>query len=271
MTDLVKSVSIDDLLNKRAAIVERMQQMVKLYQEIDELSAAYFSDNGNGNAEYLMYGYSRHHANRPLFYIHDGKLLGLEQSVQRVDKQGWRYLLVESGMRTFMNAEMRGKWDKLIREDSEKVPELSRGTINATFTQLHNDKQAIFEEGVISVFKNLSWQYKTNLPQKFGKRIILGYVRSYSYSGAGDKLDDLCRVFSILDKQIVKDHRRSDGSELVSMARNKLSGEHEFQYFSARWFKNGNAHITFTRMDLVDQLNRIIAKHFPDALPEPKL
>ena len=34
--------------------------------------------------------------------------------------------------------------------------------------------------------------------------------------------------------------------------------------------KNGNAHVTFKRMDLVDTMNRIIAKHYPGALAAPK-
>jgi len=273
MTDLVKSVSIDDLLNKRAAIVERFEQLIKIYKEIDELSHQYFADSphSQGSAEYLINGYSHHHQSRPLFYEHQGNRIGFESAKQRLDKAGWKYLLNESGMRTFMNAEMREKWQQLTHESGEKVPELKRGTIAATFGQLHADKQSIFEEGVISVFKNLSWHYKTNLPQKFGKRIIIGYVKSYYAGGCADKLDDLCRVFSLLDGVTVKDHRNSDGSELVRMARATSRGEHTFVYFSAKWFKNNNAHITFTRPDLVDQCNRIIAKHYPDALPEPKL
>ena len=39
---------------------------------------------------------------------------------------------------------------------------------------------------------------------------------------------------------------------------------------SFRVFKNGNAAITFTRLDLVEKLNKIIAKHYPNALPAPK-
>ena len=41
----------------------------------------------------------------------------------------------------------------------------------------------------------------------------------------------------------------------------------ENDYIHLTWFKNGNGHITFKRVDLVDHLNRIIAKHFPGALP----
>lgn len=38
-------------------------------------------------------------------------------------------------------------------------------------------------------------------------------------------------------------------------------------YLHLRWFKNGNGHITFKRPDLVEQMNLILAKHYPHALP----
>lgn len=272
MSQLVKSVSVDDLLNKREAIIERLASMQNLWDEINELSQQYFNDNKvYGCADYFVNGLNGRHGSHKLFDKHNGKNIGLESATQRVDKAGWKHLLHESGMRTLMNNAMRNQWDGLLYNDNEKVPVLSRGTIEATFGQLHADSQNIFEQGVIDVFKGLSWEYKTNMPQKFGKRIVLGWVRSYSGNhSACDKIDDLCRVFSILDGGTVADHRNADGGELARMARDKFSGEHEFIYFKARWFKNNNAHITFSRLDLVEQLNRIIAKHYPGALPAPK-
>ena len=272
MSQLVKSVSVDDLLNKREAIIARLVQMQSLWDEVTQLSQQYFNDNKvYGCAEYFINGLNGRNGSFKLWDRKGDINIGLDSATQRVDKAGWKHLLHESGMRTLMNNAMRNQWDGLLYNDNEKVPVLSRGTIEATFGQLHADSQNIFEQGVIDVFKGLSWEYKTNMPQKFGKRIVLGWVRSYSGNhSACDKIDDLCRVFSILDDGTVADHRNADGGELARMARAKFSGEHEFTYFKARWFKNNNAHITFSRLDLVEQLNRIIAKHYPGALPAPK-
>lgn len=44
----------------------------------------------------------------------------------------------------------------------------------------------------------------------------------------------------------------------------------ETAYLSIRTFKNGNGHVTFKRPDLVEKMNKIIAKHYPGALPAPK-
>src|ERR1700726_622839 len=68
----------------------------------------------------------------------------------------------------------------------------------------------MFDQGVIECFKKLSWEYKTNLPQKFGKRIIVSYL-TYPYginSSAVDRLDDLMRVFHVLDGKPEADYRQ---------------------------------------------------------------
>lgn len=271
MNALVKSVSISDMLNKRQGIVERLEKIRAMYDEINALGREYFSQGGLlGCADYFINGLNKGR----VYSLYENKnevKIGLEHAIQRVDKAGWKHLLIESGMRTLMNHNMRNEWDNLLYSDEKNVPALDNGTIEATFSKLHADSESIFEQGVIDVFKELSWCYKTNLPQKFGKRIILGWVRSYSGRGSAcDKIDDLCRVFCIMDGSTVKDHRMTDGGELARMARAKFSGEHEFSYFKARWFKNGNAHITFTRDDLMIRMNKIIAKHYPNALPAPK-
>ncbi|ANK04806.1 Transposase [Escherichia coli O25b:H4] len=36
--------------------------------------------------------------------------------------------------------------------------------------------------------------------------------------------------------------------------------------FSIRYFKKGSAHITFRKPELVDRLNDIIAKYYPETL-----
>ena len=63
----------------------------------------------------------------------------------------------------------------------------------------------IFERGVIACFKGLAWDYKTNLPQKFGKRIVMTYLTGWHSYERANQLDDLMRVLSILDGKIDSD------------------------------------------------------------------
>ncbi|MCS6515129.1 DUF4942 domain-containing protein, partial [Burkholderia thailandensis] len=79
------------------------------------------------------------------------------------------------------------------------------------------------------------------------------------------ELDDLTRVCCILDGKPEPDHRHgADG--LFSEAPQARRTEAENAYFHLRFFKNGNGHLTCKRLDLVEKMNQILAKHYPNAL-----
>lgn len=42
--------------------------------------------------------------------------------------------------------------------------------------------------------------------------------------------------------------------------------EADTEYFLVRWYKKGTGNLTFKRPDLVEQCNRILAKHYLKAL-----
>lgn len=74
-----------------------------------------------------------------------------------------------------------------------------------------------------------------------------------------DELDDLTRVVCVLDGRPEPNHRQGTYAVVteVQMAR---SAEATTTYFLMRWFKYGNAHVTFTRPDLVEKMDAILAK-----------
>ena len=125
----------------------------------------------------------------------------------------------------------------------------------------------MFERGVLQCFQRLSWDYKSNQPFRFGKRIIVKYLLSSGSTNfrVTNELDDLIRVFCILDGKPEPDHRNGAYS-FISDAQRMRHTEAENDYFHLRWFKNGNGHLTFKRPDLVEKMNQIFAKHYPNAL-----
>lgn len=186
--------------------------------------------------------------------------------MRTVDAHAWQYLLKESGLRTFMDAKAREKWDAQIHDGD--IPELTASNIEATFDMLYGSRGDMFERGVLECFKRLSWNYKTNQPFKFGKRIIIGNLfSSYGYQNHGrtNELDDLMRVFHVIEGKPEMDHRYAMYHQFsVALAAGKTSMEND--YIQVKWFKKGTGHITFKRPDLVEKLNLIIAKHYPNAL-----
>lgn len=265
--DIVKSVSITNLLQQRDRAIALFGEALTLLQECYTLAHAAhlgfpslsIATRYRGDGQNLVGEYAREVDNLKMF-----------QSM--VDAGGWKYLMNESGLRSLMSATKREEFDKQLNGDT--ITPLTRATIEATFGALHDARADMFEQGVIECFKRLSWHYKTNLPQMFGKRIIVTYVTSGGFTNhrTTDQLDDLMRVFHVLDGKPEADHRNGCYSLVSDALRADAAWPKadENGYLSIRIFKNGNGHVTFKRPDLIDGLNRIIARHYPNALPEPR-
>ena len=265
--ELIPSLSIANLLQQREAVMKLFQEALEKLQrahEIADHARLGFPDLSMAR-DWRGHGFSMTGTDVNTTTV-------LERFQATVDAGGWTTLLQDSGIRSLISAAKRTEVDEAIR--AETVPPLTREAIRATFTQLHESRGEMFEQGVIECFRRLSWDYKTNLPQKFGKRIVVTYLTSYGSANYTqcDELDDVLRVFHLCDGKPEADHRRSC-YRLISEAMRATSEWPklaENDYFSITLYKNQSGHVTFTRPDLIQHLNRVLAKHFPHALAEPK-
>lgn len=233
--ELVKSVGIENMVNQRAAVMGRLRQAVALICEAEKLADAAHVGFPRFVVDGSKWGI------RAGGDVHvSGKWANLADVEVRllsiVDAEGWQYLMSESGLRTFMDAGTRRKWDEQILTGD--VPPLDLPNIEATFSALYEHRREMFEQGVIECFRKLSWCYKSNEAVKFGRRIILS-----SFFGGGspnvrstDELDDLMRVFHVLDSKPEADHR--DGVyAMVMRARKEGKTEAGNDYLSVRLYR----------------------------------
>lgn len=254
--EMVKSLSIEGLVQCRTGVVEKVQQAMHLLDEAARMAAA-------GHTGFP----------RVSFVVGSGVEHGVGEAAQQavlrhVDAGAWAYLMRESGMLTLMDAQARSDWNEKIYSD--EVPPLTRGTIAETFQAMHDDRQEIFERGVINVFHQLSWNYKTNSPVAFGKKIIVEGLCQFTHGMAWfnhdrcNALDDLSRIGHLLMGVPEPDHRSSWNARLSSRTPRTSDGVLEVQ-----WYKKGTGHVTFVHPDLPAKMNAILAKHFPNALARP--
>lgn len=191
---------------------------------------------------------------------------------RNLDREIWRDLMQRSGMLSLMDAQARDTWYRSLEYDN--FPEISEANILSTFEQLHQNKDEVFERGVINVFRGLSWNYKTNCPCKFGSKIIVNNLVRWDRWGfhlitgqQADRLADLERMLHLFSGKPIPDNRENITIRLddhIQSVQGKESYEDEM--FSIRYFKKGSAHITFRKPELVDRLNDIIAKRYPGQL-----
>lgn len=263
--EIVPSVSLENLTRQRAAALERYDQAIALLNEANAIGITAHL----GGQRFLLDEFGR----REILTEPAGR----EALRRSLDACGWQYLMNESGLRTFMDAKARQDWDHNISKGD--IPELTLENIQATFSTIHASRGELFERGVLEIYRRLSWRYKTNTPVKFGKRIIVNHLLTVARNNGSDywaylnhnttnELDDLVRVFSVLEGQPQPDHRQGM-FHLIHVAQDARQSELDHRYFHLRWFKKGSVHLTFKRPELVDQLNRILAKHHPNALAAP--
>ncbi|ELI8383680.1 DUF4942 domain-containing protein, partial [Yersinia enterocolitica] len=139
----------------------------------------------------------------------------------------------------------------------------------------HQQKDEVFERGVINLFKGLSWHYKTNSPCRFGKKLIISNLVSCNQWGftlnqgyRRDQLADLERMLYLLDGKAIPDNRGDVTTRLYALisANPHIAKVYEDDYFSIKYFMKGSAHLTFRKPELIDKMNDIVAKHYPQML-----
>lgn len=255
-TELVQSISIDNLLNQRDGIVATFARVRSLLDDIDKRLVAV---GLRSVSDIFAFGY--HRRNIPELTSSEAE----QYFKKAVDTSAWQKLMVESGMLTFMDSTARAEWHGSIQE--MKTVELTRDNIVSTFSTLYANRGEMLERGVIKVFHTLSYDYKTNCPRMFNKKLIMNSVFDGGpCSRASDQLDDLLRVMHVIDGKPEPDNRNGTYT-LISQANRAGADSIENEYFRLKWYRTTHTgHVHFKHIDVVHEMNRILAKHFPNAI-----
>ncbi len=188
---------------------------------------------------------------------------------KEADAAAWEFLLEQSGLKSFMNNMRYENFQNSIHDRT--FPSLSIEAVLGTIAELHERRGDMMEDGVVEIYRSLSWDYRTNSPLKFGTKIILhrfceywketGHIRFCGY----DSLDDLMRVMCLLEGKPEPDHRNGMRVQLEA-AHQAGAAEMENSYLKVRWYRKWSGHVTFRDQRMIDQLNLVIARRFPNVL-----
>lgn len=263
-TDVICSTSIERIVTGRNSALKQIETLI---QHVADVSTLTSSIGGKTAQDWAMKQDFRCGC-----WLVEKREAAMQAMTRNIDREIWRDLMKKSGMLSLMDAQARDQWYRNL--EGNDFPTISEANILSTFEQLHQSKDEVFERGVINVFKGLSWDYKSNSPCKFGKKIIVTGLVKYDRWGFGlnwgwqrDRLTDLERMLMLLDGKPVPDNRADITRHLGDhIHENRCSNCYEDEMFSIKYFQKGTAHITFKRLDLVERMNDIIARHYPEAL-----
>ncbi|NWA61606.1 DUF4942 domain-containing protein [Pantoea sp. B9002] len=263
-TELINSTNIERIVTGRDAALGKIELVIQELSSISQLTAGI----GGGNAiDWAMKSGHRYGC-----WLMEKPENALPKITNNIDRSIWRDLMLKSGMLSLMDAQAREQWHKSLEEGD--VPAVNQNNIISTFEQLHINKGEVFERGVINLFKGLSWNYKTNSPIKFGRKIIMNNLVCYSQWGfrlnwgiRRDQLVDLERMVTLFDGKPLPDNRADISQRLdAHLHAQRESSTYEDDYFSIRCFQKGSAHITFKQEAITDRLNDVLIRHYPEAL-----
>ncbi|WP_038427310.1 DUF4942 domain-containing protein [Escherichia coli] len=250
-TDVICSTSIRHILAVRKSALLQIDTLIRQLAEISVLTE---SIGGKTALDWAMKQDFRCGC-----WLMEKPETAMKAITRNLDREIWRDLMQHSGMLSLMDAQAHDTWYRSLEYDN--FPEI-------TFEQLHQNKDDVFERGVINLFRGLSWNYKTNCPCKFGNKIIVNNLVRWDRWGLHlitgqqtDRLVDLERMLHLFSGKPIPDSRENITIRLDDHIRS-VQGKacYEDEMFSIRYFKKGSAHITFRKPELVDRLNDIIAK-----------
>jgi len=194
----------------------------------------------------------------------------LETIYKQIDTKLWRVAFDKTGLSNYFDRETKRQFESDIESNP---PEFTVSNIRETLLSSMADSENLFQKSIVETFRILSREHKTNTnePFKVNEKAILQYMVTLSfshgrvincYNGANDTINDIDRVFKILDdKQFIP---RS--LEQKINLKFKDNENYEDEYYIFKGYKNGNLHILFKRDDLLIKANKMIAKYYGEVL-----
>ncbi len=273
MTDLIPRTTVSEICAHRDAAVSTMERAAALMVEGRRLAeeAEHHARLAHGAATFTLHDRSQSEAYRRLFVDIKAEA-SLATYRQQVDARVWVNLLTLTGVGKLMDRTEKERLDQQLAEDAVPVTE---DNVWSTLEGWAQNGGLMFRRGLAKAFSGLDRRFKSHDGFKIGGRIVLTHVFDcwghWSYGNRmRDVILDVERVFKVLDKE-----KPASGPGLLDLidadrgrgfnARQSLT---ESPYFRIRTFKNGNAHLWFTRDDLVEKANQLLADYYGAVLPD---
>ncbi len=184
-----------------------------------------------------------------------------EKIRKKIDGRYWLKVIHASRATTLMNASAKKKMEDSASKDA---PEFVFNAVMGTIQTHYENRMTTFVKAGLELFESLDRGFKSNDRICLRKKIIFRGALSgdywNSYSSAKDRVHDLERIFMILEgKDPGSLVYNETAPHLLEEAARDGKSEYHHEYFDAKLYNNGNVHLTFTRFDLVDRFNEMLA------------
>ena len=252
-TDIIKFAPINTMINSYRMAVKEVDDAFNHLSAAKKHLKDIYGDNGNRWRATVM---------KPNLHYGDLQRAAQENKLE-MKKTMWGFIVEKTQIRHLLTEKKKQELDRMI--EGETLPEVEAETIQAFISNLAANLPDLFKEACCEVFDMLRpprSKYKTNTEFEIGPKVILNYMVDCSYGGCSleycreQSLINLDNVFHLLDgKGSIK--YPDDLVTAIKTAIRENRWDVETEYFRCKWHKKQSMHITFKRLDLVRELNRI--------------
>lgn len=259
---------IDSLIGRYQSERNRVEQVHKVIMT-DEFRGAvgYFLD-GNSTPD-------RHYSAMSV-----EKMFALDGAVFALHARYWGetlaltdvYECMPQARRDLWNAQLKGERSigssSYNRVEVPRLPDFEEGTVRSTIGTLLRERALYMAERVDGIFNGLSSEHLTNVPEGFGKRMIMGYMLSYG-SIRHEKSGLIHDLRAVIAKFMGRDAPRYNTSDVLLRDLYGNTGQWvtvDGGALRIRCYKKGTAHME-VHPDIAWRLNQILAELHPRAIP----
>jgi phospholipid N-methyltransferase len=226
------------------------EQLIKITETLDNSVLHYFFDAARAN-DYRV-------------SVNAADIFKLEPAIKAIDAKYWQTAMMLTDVLECMPADKHNGWHDQIRR--HKTPEFTIDNVKATLQEMLRNRDMLLAERVDGIFRKLSHEHVTNCPQGFGKRFIMGYMRSYAsvaYEKSNYIHDLRCVIAKFMGRSGVQSH--NTWADLNNI---KLDGQWNYLDGGAikiRMYKKGTAHME-VHPEMAYRLNQTLAFLHPHAI-----
>lgn len=269
MSNLIKSISIDDFVRERNRVLEEIafhiEQIKKISNENNiKISFPYIQKYiGSDFRTYDVYG--RFDINK-------------SETKKIVDAHSWDVILNETGLRSFMTPAQKKEWDKHISDCD--VPDFTSENARNVFLEIHKNKNETFTQSVIDMSIFLNWDKENQQPFLFSQKTlktrsaVISQFKINEHENIieyPEDINELIRICCVLDKK--QEPSSNDKLYRYSLTRDDRNSQKIWENYITikNVYKNGSCHFNIHRQDLIEKINEIILSKYPNCIDKSQL
>jgi predicted RNA methylase len=183
-------------------------------------------------------------------------------------KSAWKHVYDGLNIERLSSPNDKQLWKRAL----EKPAPFTMDNLRATFGNYIKDPRSNILRGLAEVFCGLDQAYKSHDKVRIGvaglpKRIIVSSVGGWGSYGRDKIMSVLNALASYQGKPLVE-HKELEGLDsLHSYSSGGIAGTVTIRSLTIKKFQNGNAHVMFDKLTLVD-INKALAEFYGEVLPD---